>query len=104
SGTYQIFGEFQTAEELGILAVEKRKLDLGDEHPDTISAMHNLALTYGHNQCQKAEELQVIVLEKQKRLLGNEHPNTLQAMTNLASTFSRALRPKLPSKKPNKGD
>ncbi|KAJ7896450.1 hypothetical protein B0H13DRAFT_1885161 [Mycena leptocephala] len=91
AGTYRILGEFQKAEELGIL-VEKQKLDLGDEHPDTISAMHNLALTYGHNQCQKAEELQVIVLEKQKRLLGNDHPNTLQAMTNLASTYHRLGR------------
>ncbi|KAJ6564848.1 P-loop containing nucleoside triphosphate hydrolase protein [Mycena capillaripes] len=63
----------------------------GEDHPDTLSIMHNLADTFSKSgQLQKAEELQVIVLEKRRKLLGEEHPKTLSAMYNLAATFFKS--------------
>ncbi|KAJ7904909.1 hypothetical protein B0H13DRAFT_1881498 [Mycena leptocephala] len=65
--------------------LEKRKLLLGEEHPDTLSAMANLAVSYRKlGQLKEAAELEAVVLEKRKLLLGEEHPDTLSAMANLA--------------------
>ncbi|KAJ7301801.1 hypothetical protein DFH08DRAFT_992177, partial [Mycena albidolilacea] len=62
---------------------------LGDNHPDTLITMGNMAYTYSDlGEYQKAEQLNVIVLEKQKQLLGDNHLPTLNAMSNLAHTYS----------------
>ena len=61
---------------------------LGEEHPDTISAMHNLANTYySLGKYADAEKLQIQVLEMRSRFLGEEHPDTINVMENLAITF-----------------
>ncbi|KAJ7347989.1 hypothetical protein DFH08DRAFT_670253, partial [Mycena albidolilacea] len=66
------------------IVLEKRKLLLGADHPNTLSAMGNLAVTYSElGRYQEAEPLETIVLEKQKLLLGAGHPDTLDAMANL---------------------
>ena len=68
--------------------MEARKAVLGQEHPDMLMSMANLASTY---RCQgrwkEAEVLEVRVLEMRKAVLGQEHPDTLTGMANLASTF-----------------
>ncbi|KAJ7807724.1 hypothetical protein B0H13DRAFT_2295736 [Mycena leptocephala] len=80
--------EFKKAEELEVIVLEKRKQLLGDDHPDTLHAMANLASTYHKlKQFTRAAELEVVVLEKQKQLLGDDHPDTLLAMANLAATY-----------------
>lgn len=62
---------------------------LGPEHPNTLSALNNLASTrsqrgdYGG-----AEELQEQVLEARHRILGSDHLSTLSVMNNLAITRS----------------
>ncbi|KAJ7787055.1 hypothetical protein B0H14DRAFT_3163453 [Mycena olivaceomarginata] len=62
---------------------------LGDNHPDTLRTIGNLASTYSDlGEHQKAKELQGIVLVKQKQLLGDNHPDTLHTMGNLANTYS----------------
>jgi tetratricopeptide (TPR) repeat protein len=62
---------------------------LGEEHPDTLTTISNLASTYSNQgQWKKAEELQVQVMESRKRLLGDEHPYTLTSISNLASAYS----------------
>jgi Tetratricopeptide repeat len=60
---------------------------LGEKHPDTITAMANLASTW-HQQgrLDKAEELEIHVLELRKAVLEEKHPDTITAMANLAST------------------
>ncbi len=69
-----------------MLTLQKRVL--GEEHPDTLLAMANLASTYwDQGRWKDAEELQLQVLTSQKRVLGEEHPDTLSAMGNLASTY-----------------
>jgi hypothetical protein len=65
--------------------------DLGDEHPDTLRSMNNLASTYRDlGRTKDAAALQEKVLEARGRILGDEHPDTLRSMNNLASDISRS--------------
>jgi len=50
----------------------------GEEHPDTLTSMSNLALTLGNQgDLNGARALQEQVLEARRRVLGEEHPDTL---------------------------
>jgi hypothetical protein len=61
---------------------------LGQEHPDTLTSMNNLASTFwNQGRWKEAEELFVQVVETRKRVLGQEHPDTLISMNNLAWTW-----------------
>ncbi|KAJ7832578.1 hypothetical protein B0H13DRAFT_2429621 [Mycena leptocephala] len=81
-------GRFREAEYLEFMVLEKWKQLLGADHPDTLSAMANLAATYRElGRYQEAEPLESIVLEKRKQLLGADHPDMLTAMANLAATY-----------------
>jgi hypothetical protein len=51
---------------------------LGAEHPDMLTSMGNLTLTYqARGNTAEAAALQEEVLEKRRRILGAEHPDTL---------------------------
>ena len=81
-------GRYIEAEEPLTRVVETTKRVLGLEHPDTLSSIANLALTYwNQGRWKEAEELQVQVVEMGKRVLGPEHPHTLTIMANLTSTY-----------------
>ncbi|KJZ69702.1 hypothetical protein HIM_10908 [Hirsutella minnesotensis 3608] len=81
-------GKWSDAEKLSVDAIEARKRVLGEEHPETLSSMANLASTYrNQGRWKEAEELGVRVLEARKRVLGEEHPGTLISMATLASTY-----------------
>jgi hypothetical protein len=68
--------------------METRSRVLGQEHPDTLTSIANLASTYmNQGQWKQAEELNVQVTETRKRVLGQEHPDTLTGMFNLAWTL-----------------
>jgi Tetratricopeptide repeat len=68
--------------------LEARGPLLGKKHPDTLTAMGNLAKTlYAQRDLAGAHKLQEQVLEARVRLLGKEHPDTLTAMHNLAQTL-----------------
>ncbi|KAJ6499503.1 hypothetical protein DFH09DRAFT_1289964 [Mycena vulgaris] len=78
---YRDSGRFNEAETLDRSVLEKRKQLLGADHPDTLSAMANLAATYWElGRYTEAEPLDCSVLEKRKQLLGADHPDTLSAM------------------------
>ncbi|KAH7231009.1 hypothetical protein BKA59DRAFT_518303 [Fusarium tricinctum] len=69
--------------------LEKRWQILGDEHPDTISAMSNLAITLSdQGKLDEAASMKAEVLEKMQRILGDEHPDTIMAMSNLTNSLS----------------
>ncbi|KAK7037905.1 P-loop containing nucleoside triphosphate hydrolase protein [Favolaschia claudopus] len=86
-------GHFHHAEQLEVAALEASKQLLGEEHPDTLDTMANLASTYWRQgRWSEAEQLQVTVLEARKWVLGKEHPNTLDSMADLASTYWRQGR------------
>lgn len=81
-------GQWNKAEELQLQAVETRLRVLGEEHPDTLTSMANLASTYrNQGRWKEAEELEVQVMKMRKRVLGEEHPSTLTSMASLASTY-----------------
>ncbi|KAJ7827110.1 hypothetical protein B0H14DRAFT_3144690 [Mycena olivaceomarginata] len=82
-------GRFRDVEQLDTIVWERQKTLLGDDHPDTLLAMENLAVTYKDlGKYQEAEPLEAIVLEKRKLLHGVDHPYTLDAMADLAVTYS----------------
>jgi hypothetical protein len=68
--------------------LEKRKRILGEEYPDTISAIGNLVNTLDkHDQLDEAAQMQKRVLEKQRRILDKEYPFTIRAMNNFVITL-----------------
>ncbi|KAF2183895.1 kinesin light chain, partial [Zopfia rhizophila CBS 207.26] len=81
-------GRYNESEQVFVQVMETRKRVLGEEHPDTLSSMGNLASTYrNQGRWKEAEELFVQVMETSSRVLGEEHPDTLTSMGNLASTY-----------------
>jgi non-specific serine/threonine protein kinase/serine/threonine-protein kinase len=66
-------------------AHDLRRRELGEEHPDTLAALCELALLYNcQNKYADAEALYIRVLEGRRRVLGDEHPDTLIATFYLA--------------------
>jgi tetratricopeptide (TPR) repeat protein len=62
--------------------------ELGDEHPDTLACMSNLATTlYAIGNWDSALDLQKSALAIRRRVFGEEHPETLTAKNNLAVTY-----------------
>src|SRR3954451_23438227 len=71
--------------------VEARRRTLGEEHPDTLNSMHNLAVYFSEaGRRPEALRLTEQVVEPRRRTLGEEHPDTLNSMHNLAVRFSEA--------------
>jgi tetratricopeptide (TPR) repeat protein len=86
-------GRYTEAEQPFVQAVEIRKKVLGQEHPNTLIGIANLASTFwNQGRWKEAEELVVQVMETRKRELGQEHPETLTSMNNLAFTWKSQCR------------
>jgi hypothetical protein len=63
-------GGWKEAETLEVVVMEKRKQVLGDDHPDTLTSMENLASTYwNQGRWKEAEMLEMMVIEKTKQVL-----------------------------------
>jgi tetratricopeptide (TPR) repeat protein len=63
------------------------RLMFGDDHPDTLMSMNNLAVTRRTlGDLDGARELQEQALAGRRRVLGDDHPDTLMSMNNLAET------------------
>ncbi len=85
---YHDEGRWREAEELELQVMETMKRVLGEEHPDTLISMGNLAATYrNQGRWKEAEELEMQVMKMRKRILGEEHPHTLISIGNLASIY-----------------
>ncbi|KAF8128817.1 hypothetical protein K438DRAFT_1695780 [Mycena galopus ATCC 62051] len=83
AGYYKVCKEFEEA------VLQERQKHLGDNHLDTLQAMHSLANTCRNlGQLAESQTLQLVVLEKRRTLLGHDHPDTLDAMNNLAVTYN----------------
>src|SRR5260370_42566242 len=69
--------------------LEARRRILGEEHPDTLNSISNLARTLAaQGDLAGARRLEEPVLEARRRILGEEHPDTLTSMDNLARTIA----------------
>ncbi|KAH0556587.1 hypothetical protein GP486_005564 [Trichoglossum hirsutum] len=85
---YYYCGRHSESSRLYESVIEARRRNLGDEHPDTLTSMDNLASGYGAlGRVQDAVELHERALEARKRTLGDEHPDTLISMNNLAIDY-----------------
>jgi hypothetical protein len=71
-------------------AVDQRKRDLGDDHPDTLASLNSLALLYDEN-CEYDRALPLLkeCLAKRKRVLGDDHPDMLASLNSLAVLFDK---------------
>jgi hypothetical protein len=69
--TYWNQGRWREAEELFVQVMETRKRVLGEEHPDTLTSMNNLAWTWNHQgRHDEAMELMAECVERTKGILG----------------------------------
>jgi tetratricopeptide (TPR) repeat protein len=68
-----------------------RAAALGADHPDTLTAMNNLALAYKTaGRLDKALPLYEEALRRRQAALGPDHPETLRSMANLAAGYQAA--------------
>ncbi|KAJ7437343.1 P-loop containing nucleoside triphosphate hydrolase protein [Mycena latifolia] len=78
------------AAELAKMVLNRRRELLGEDHPDTLTTMANLANSYSDmGQFHKAAKLDKVVLNKRREFLSEDHPDTLRAMGNLALRYSQ---------------
>ncbi|GLB39734.1 putative patatin-like phospholipase [Lyophyllum shimeji] len=88
SFVYHESGQFLVAEKLRVELVEARKQELGEDHPDTLTSIANLAETYrSQGRFKEAEMLEVEVVEARNRVLVKDHPDTLTSIANLAMIY-----------------
>jgi tetratricopeptide (TPR) repeat protein len=89
AGVYRDMGKFSRAADLGHEVMDMWKKLVGEEHPDTIISINNLAVTLSNKRhFSEAADLQRQALVIQKKVLGTEHRDTLTTMMNLAVTLS----------------
>jgi len=110
SGLYVKMGQLDKAQLLGTKAVDistkllgmiithithlmlltvVRKFLLGDDHPDTLVSMNNLASIYQMQKSyEEAEKLYNFILEKRLVTLGEDHPMYLDSLFNLGVYYN----------------
>ena len=75
---------------------------LGEEHPDTLASVHNLATVLaGRAKYAEAEAMLQVTLEAWRRVLGSAHPQTLAAEQWLEHV-RLSMRAEQPTKKAGK--
>ena len=63
---------------------------LGEEHPDTLTSLNNLACEYGElGEHEKALELAKKTYELRSKVLGEGDPDTLTSLNNLAYEYGK---------------
>lgn len=78
-------GKFGEAEPLHREALEACRRFLGNEHPNTLASISNIALFLNEfGKSAEAEPLYREALEAERRILGSDHPNTLNSISNMA--------------------
>ena len=69
-------------------ALEARRRVLGDEHPDTLRSIDNLAgVLASQGKYEQAEVYYREALEDRRRVLGDEHPDTLSSIYYMANVL-----------------
>jgi serine/threonine protein kinase len=86
-------GEWAKAEKLFQAAVAERRPLLGEDHPDTLAAQHNLAVAYrSAGRTTDAIRLHEHVRDWRTKKLGPDHPLTLDTLNSLAVAYRAAGR------------
>ncbi|KAF9040324.1 hypothetical protein BDP27DRAFT_1347492, partial [Rhodocollybia butyracea] len=100
---YSEVGRYNDALQLDRASVELSKKVFGEEHPDTLSRIQNLASRYSRIQnlasrysevgrYNDALQLAEPLVELSKKALGEDHPHTLSRIQNLAINYSEVER------------
>ncbi|KAG8710408.1 hypothetical protein FRC08_017208 [Ceratobasidium sp. 394] len=85
---YYHMGRWSAESLMELQVLNARRQALGEEHPYTLSIMHDLACTYQkQGRYDQAEALHVQALDARKRMLGDEHLDTMSALDSLALTY-----------------
>ena len=85
-------GKLDEAEPFFREAIEAQRRVLGDDHPDTLSAIFNMgALLQSQGKPAEAEPLLREALEGRRRVLGDDHPDTLRSIEQLSSVLVRLI-------------
>jgi tetratricopeptide (TPR) repeat protein len=88
--TLRAQGDLAGARALQEEILANRKQTLGDEHPDTLFALNNLAVTLdAQGEVRVAREMMQRVLELRTKVLGPEHRYTLATLRNLGAICLR---------------
>jgi len=78
-------GEYERARDLNQALLTRRRAELGEDHPDTLSAAHHLAVDLRRlGEHDRARDLDQDTLTRRRRVLGEDHPDTLRSAHNLA--------------------
>jgi tetratricopeptide (TPR) repeat protein len=86
---YFAIGDLTAAQPQLEKAVETNRQALGPDHPETLAAMDDLAMSnYEQGKYTEAESLCAVALEGRRRVLGMEHPDTLLSMSNMAEIYA----------------
>ncbi|KAJ7624862.1 P-loop containing nucleoside triphosphate hydrolase protein [Roridomyces roridus] len=89
ANAYRFSGRYKQAEQLHLVALEKKRATLGKNHPETLNNMRDLATVYHHwGQFSEAATIQSTVLQSQKLTLGVDDVDTLKTMSNVAVTYN----------------
>jgi len=85
---YTNLGLFREAEPLLVQSIETHRRAVGDDHPDTLTAINALADLYWYEaKYTEAEALYRELVERSQRTFGREHQRTLKARYDLASLY-----------------
>jgi non-specific serine/threonine protein kinase/serine/threonine-protein kinase len=83
---YQNLGLNAAAKPLFEGALATRRRHLGDDHPDTLASITDMATHYLYaGKLDQAEPFCREALERTRRVLGDDHPETLNALDNMGS-------------------
>ena len=86
--TYEDLGLYPEAERQIELALDLRRRLLGEEHPDTLASMNELAGIYrDQGKYEQAETRFIHVLQVRRRVMGTDHLDTLRTMNDLAVLY-----------------
>jgi tetratricopeptide (TPR) repeat protein len=86
-------GKYDKAEGLNWRALEGCEKELGEQHPDTLTSVSNLALVLQYQgKYDEAEKMNRRALEETEKKLIKDHPNTLNTVYTLAYLLHRRKR------------
>jgi serine/threonine-protein kinase len=85
---YQRLGLSEKAEELIRTVLDIRTETLGEDHPDSLTSLNQLAdFLFYSGRIDEVEPLDRKTLEIRRRVLGEDHPDTLRSLNGMAATF-----------------
>jgi tetratricopeptide (TPR) repeat protein len=77
-----------------VCRLKGRQCELGDDHPDTLESMNDLAILYKEQaRYDEAEQLLLKAVEGRRLKLGDTHPFTLESWHNLIELYEAWGKP-----------